>query len=205
MRSSKFQVPSSKGWDAACCVRQKARRINIACYIKGRAAFVGCNYGAARGAGEYYENYDSGLTRSRSFGPRGPVASRPFLSPVGSFTPVQSAETAFASANPFRNFPSCSNPKRLKSQYGLARSRLLGPRGPVASPTFLSPLPKRLKSTIPKVTVCIFLSELTRLIRVFHLKRAIHSIHKICKKSFPGSSKRFAKSGNEAAGSWVCF
>src|SRR5579862_4601186 len=29
---------------------------------------------------------------------------------VGSFTPVRSAETAFALANPFRNFPSCSNP-----------------------------------------------------------------------------------------------
>ena len=36
------------------------------------------------------------------------------LSPVGSFAPAQSA-FSLRFANPFRNFPSCSNPKRLKS------------------------------------------------------------------------------------------
>ena len=75
-----------------------------------------------------------GLSRSRSLGPRGPVASphgapalakclpslglslsrHANLSPVGSFTPVQSA-FGLRFANPYRNFPSCSNPKRLKS------------------------------------------------------------------------------------------
>ncbi|HLX71586.1 MAG TPA: hypothetical protein VKV04_18390, partial [Verrucomicrobiae bacterium] len=38
------------------------------------------------------------------------------LSPVGSFTPVQSALRPSLGANPFRHFPSGSNPKRLKSR-----------------------------------------------------------------------------------------
>jgi hypothetical protein len=87
---------------------------------------------AARMAAEFFQTLESsrftaqlsqlsqlsrnGLPRSRSLGPRGPVASPPFLSPVGSFTPVQSALRPSLFANPFRNFRSCSIPKRLKSQ-----------------------------------------------------------------------------------------
>ena len=91
---------------------------------------------AATGPQENPGDSHYGLTRSRSLGSCGPLASHngapalakcfplsrlslsrhPNLSPVGSFTPVQSAETAFAIANPFRHFPSGSNPKWLKSQ-----------------------------------------------------------------------------------------
>src|SRR5579871_872760 len=93
------------------------------------------------GFGKYDLIRLNGLIRSRSFGPRGPVASpngapalakcfpslrlslsrQANLSPAGSFTPVQSASTAFAVANPFRHLPSGSNPKRLKSSFGEER------------------------------------------------------------------------------------
>ena len=61
--------------------------------------------------GRYYESYDNGLTRSRSFGPRGPRAWLRFLSPVGSFAPAQSALRLSLFANPFRQFPSGSSPE----------------------------------------------------------------------------------------------
>src|SRR5215469_9830422 len=55
------------------------------------------------------------LLHSRSVG-LAAFAIRKSFSQVGSFAPAQSAGTAFAVANPFRDFPSRSNPKLLKSQ-----------------------------------------------------------------------------------------
>jgi len=56
-----------------------------------------------------------GLARARLLGPRGPLLSAKFLSPVGFIAPAQSASRPLPLANPFRHFPNGSNPKRLKS------------------------------------------------------------------------------------------
>ena len=104
-----------------------------------------------------YESIDSGLTRSRSLGPRGPSPSVEFLSPLpkrlksrnltkeftgsrscqvlGSFPPVQSALRPSLMANPFRRFPSGSNPQL---ELLLSRQASLSPVD--------SSNPKRLKS-----------------------------------------------------------
>jgi hypothetical protein len=72
---------------------------------------------------------------------------------------------------------------------GLARSRSLGPRGPVASPTFLSPLPKRLKST-NLTSDSGFRSDFTKVAIVAEVSSGnfsvgIHRVHKICNVIFP--------------------
>jgi len=53
---------------------------------------------------------ECGLARARSLGPRGPLLSAKFLSPVGFIAPAQSASRPLPLANPFRHFPMAQIP-----------------------------------------------------------------------------------------------
>ena len=65
------------------------------------------------------------------------------------------------------------------TKVGLTRSRSFGPRGPLASPRFLSPLPKRLKSKVTIISIIPAISAISQ---------RIYAIHTICSVIFRGRS-----------------
>jgi hypothetical protein len=62
-----------------------------------------------------YESYDNGLTRSRSLGPHGLLASPRLLSPRGLLRSRSVGPTAFAVRESFSQLPKLLKSKRLKS------------------------------------------------------------------------------------------
>jgi hypothetical protein len=93
--------------------------------------------------GGKYESYDNGLTRSRSFGPRGLLALPRLLSPP---------PRRLKSSNLNLEIQRGGERVEADGRSGLTRSRLFGPRGPVASPNGAPALAKCFPCSRPSLS-----------------------------------------------------